>query len=79
MTDFRALLTALTDSGVEFLIVGGAAATAHGAARLTADLDIVYRRTQENCRRPYRLSGIWLHIFEARLPDFLFDGRSRPS
>jgi predicted nucleotidyltransferase len=51
MTDFRALLAALTDAGVEFLIVGGAAATAHGAARLTADLDIVYHRTQENCQR----------------------------
>lgn len=31
--------------GLEFLIVGGAAATAHGAARLTLDLDIVYRRS----------------------------------
>ena len=51
MTDFRALLAALTDAGVEFIIVGGAAATAHGATRLTADLDIVYRRTQENYRR----------------------------
>ncbi len=51
MTDFRALLAALDDAGVEFLIVGGAAATAHGAARLTADLDIVYRRTEENCQR----------------------------
>ena len=51
MTDFRALLAVLTDAGVEFLIVGGAAATAHGAARLTADLDIVYRRTEENYRR----------------------------
>lgn len=26
----------------------GAAATAHGSARLTQDLDVVYRRTQEN-------------------------------
>jgi hypothetical protein len=51
MTDFRALLAVLTDAGVEFLIVGGAAATAHGAARLTADLDIVYRRTEENYQR----------------------------
>ena len=51
MTDFRALLTGLTGGGVEFLIVEGAAATAHGAARLTADLDIVYRRTREDCQR----------------------------
>lgn len=46
MTDFRALLEALTKAQVEFLLVGGAAATAHGSARLTLDLDIVYRRTR---------------------------------
>lgn len=51
MTDFPALLSALTDSGVEFIVVGGAAANAHGVARLTFDLDIVYRRTAENIRR----------------------------
>jgi hypothetical protein len=31
--------------------VGGAAAIAHGSARLTQDLDIVYSRSQENLRR----------------------------
>lgn len=51
MTNFRVLLQALTQSKVEFIIVGGAAATAHGAARLTLDLDIVYRRTLENAER----------------------------
>lgn len=51
MTDFRALLEALTKAHVEFLLVGGAAATAHGSARLTLDLDIVYRRTPDNLRR----------------------------
>jgi hypothetical protein len=47
MTDFRALITLLANSQVEFIIVGGAAATAHGSSRLTTDLDIVYRRTSE--------------------------------
>ena len=51
MTDFRALLTLLAGARVEFIIVGGAAATAHGSARLTQDLDVVYRRTQENVTR----------------------------
>ena len=51
MTDFRALLSALTQNQVEFILVGGAAATAHGSTRLTLDLDIVYRRTAENIRR----------------------------
>jgi len=44
-------LRRLAGSGVEFIVVGGAAATAHGSARLTADLDIVYRRTAENVKR----------------------------
>ncbi|HET9530219.1 MAG TPA: nucleotidyltransferase, partial [Blastocatellia bacterium] len=51
MTDFRALISLLANSSVEFIIVGGAAATAHGSARLTDDLDIVYRRTPENVTR----------------------------
>jgi predicted nucleotidyltransferase len=51
MIDFRAALTTLTDSNVDFIIVGGAAATAHGAARLTQDLDVVYGRSRENLRR----------------------------
>ncbi|MGH9944063.1 MAG: hypothetical protein ACRD9R_17095, partial [Pyrinomonadaceae bacterium] len=51
MTDFRALLRLLAQASVEFVIVGGAAATAHGSARLTEDLDIVYRRTPGNVSR----------------------------
>jgi hypothetical protein len=51
MTDFRALLRTLADAGVEFIIVGGAAATAHGSTRLTQDLDIVYHRTPDNAAR----------------------------
>jgi predicted nucleotidyltransferase len=49
--DFAAVLRALADAGVRFIIVGGAAATAHGSARLTQDLDVVYRRDAENLRR----------------------------
>ena len=51
MTDFNALLRLLVENKVEFIIVGGAAATAHGSARLTLDLDVVYRRTTENITR----------------------------
>jgi predicted nucleotidyltransferase len=51
MTSFDELLQALVGARVEFIIVGGAAATAHGSARLTQDLDIVYRRTPENLAR----------------------------
>ena len=42
MIDFPGLLRALSEAGVQYIIVGGAAATAHGSARLTQDLDIVY-------------------------------------
>ena len=38
MTDFAALLRCLSEAGVEYILVGGAAATAHGSARLTQDV-----------------------------------------
>jgi hypothetical protein len=51
MTDFKALLRALVDAGVDFILVGGAAATVHGSSRLTRDVDVVYRRTRDNIAR----------------------------
>ncbi len=51
MTNFPRLLEVLVSSGVEFIIIGGVAATAHGSAHVTVDLDIVYRRTPENMAR----------------------------
>lgn len=51
MTDFKALLRALTEGGVEFILIGGAAATVHGSSRLTRDVDVVYRRTRDNIAR----------------------------
>lgn len=51
MTDFPSLLAALADGGVQFIIVGGVAATVHGSSRLTQDLDVVYSRTADNLAR----------------------------
>lgn len=48
MTDFRALIEALCKADVRFVLVGGVAATLHGAARLTQDIDIVYAREPDN-------------------------------
>lgn len=48
MTDFTGLIRLLSENEVEFIIVGGAAATAHGSARLTLDLDVVYNRSSGN-------------------------------
>jgi predicted nucleotidyltransferase len=51
MTDFAALLRRLAERGVEFLLVGGVAATVHGSARVTQDLDVIYARSPENLDR----------------------------
>ena len=53
-TQFPDLLRLLFHAGIEYIVVGGAAATAHGSARLTRDLDIVYSRTTENIERLVR-------------------------
>jgi predicted nucleotidyltransferase len=49
--DVGKLLRQLVDAGVEFIVVGGAAAVLHGAPITTEDLDIVHRRTPENVSR----------------------------
>lgn len=41
----------LVGSGVELILIGGVAGFAHGSARLTQDIDFVYRRTTENLAR----------------------------
>jgi hypothetical protein len=50
-TDFEGLLGALVGGGVEFIVIGGVASKAHGSARLTVDLDVVYARSADNLRR----------------------------
>ena len=49
--DVEQILLALTRNGVEFVLVGGVAAIAHGASRLTVDLDCLALRTYENLDR----------------------------
>jgi len=51
LTDYPEILQALIRGGVEFIVIGGVAGIAHGAARLTLDVDVVYRRTLENYAR----------------------------
>jgi hypothetical protein len=51
MVDLPGLPARLTTGGVRFIIVGGVAAVAHGSARLTAELDIVYERSHDNLER----------------------------
>jgi len=51
VTDFEGLLKELGKGAVDYILVGGVAATVHGSARLTQDIDIVYARNPENIAR----------------------------
>lgn len=48
---FERPLRALAEGGVRFVVVGGVAAAAHGAARATYDVDVVYERSAGNLDR----------------------------
>jgi hypothetical protein len=43
-------LETLVRHGVDFIVIGGIAAVAHGSARITADLDITYATDQPNLK-----------------------------
>jgi hypothetical protein len=67
---FESAVRALRDAEVEFVIIGGVAATFHGSASVTFDLDICYSREATNLSRlakalaPFhpRLRGIPDHL-----------------
>lgn len=50
-TDLRAVLAALAEQEVEFVIIGGVALVASGSSRVTEDLDLCYSRSRENLIR----------------------------
>jgi predicted nucleotidyltransferase len=49
--NFRQIFPLLHEAGVRFIVVGGGAAIAHGLARMTMDVDVVYARDKENLER----------------------------
>lgn len=51
MTRFAQLLRRLVEGRVELIVIGGIAGVAHGAARATYDLDVLYRRSPDNLER----------------------------
>jgi hypothetical protein len=51
VTDFERLLQTLGAGGVEYILIGGLAANAHGAIRTTRDVDVVYARSRANLER----------------------------
>ncbi len=76
MTDFPRLLQALSEAGVEHLIVGGLAATIHGSARLTQDLDVVYDRATDNLERLVRALGPYRPYLRGVPPGLPFEWSS---
>jgi hypothetical protein len=60
--NFSGILKRLLDFQVDFIVVGGVAATLHGTPVTTFDLDIVHRRTSKNLERLERA----LNDLEAR-------------
>lgn len=55
--DFREMLSAFIEEGVEFLVVGAYALAAHGVPRATGDLDCWIRRSEDNAARVMRALG----------------------
>jgi hypothetical protein len=47
----EAIVRALNEAGVRYLIVGGMAVVAHGYLRFTADLDLILDLREDNLRR----------------------------
>ena len=72
--DFVEMLSALTETGTEFIVVGAHALAAHGVPRATGDLDIWIRGTTENAARVLAA----LKVFGAPLFDVSADDLTRP-
>jgi hypothetical protein len=72
--DFADMLSALSEAGVDFLIVGAHALAAHGVPRATGDLDIWIRPTEDNAKRTLQA----LAAFGAPLADLAIEDLTRP-
>lgn len=57
------LLLILSEHGVDFIVIGGIAATAHGSRYMTDDVDVLFERSLENRQRLAKA----LHALAARL------------
>ena len=73
MTQLEQLLAALSDAGVEFIIVGGVAARAHGSSRLTDDIDVSYARTPANLARVVNALAPFTPYLRGAPPGLPFD------
>jgi hypothetical protein len=81
--DPSTVIAALLDHGVEFVVVGGVAAIAHGVQRTTRDIDFLLRPGKRNSRRAIAAlaelgaeelrprSKRWVRVSAAADPDWL--------
>jgi len=78
MNDFERILTALRSADVSFVIIGGVAATVHGSARLTSDIDVVYERSPANIERLVKAMAPLKPYLRGAPPDlpFRFDSET---
>jgi len=57
LASFDALVAALQQAGVRYLIAGGLAVNAHGYLRFTKDVDVVVRLAPDNIERAFAVLG----------------------
>lgn len=72
------MVQGLAATDMRFVIIGGVAASAHGSARITDDLDICYDPEPENCERLAATLASWNAYprgVEPGLP-FIMDART---
>jgi hypothetical protein len=72
--DFVEMLSALSEAGAEYLLVGAYALAAYGVPRATGDIDIWVRPSPENAEKVRAA----LATFGAPLFDLTIDDLSRP-
>jgi predicted nucleotidyltransferase len=75
---FETILAALKARNIRFVLVGGVAATIHGSARFTNDIDVCYDTAPDNVDRLVSLLTEWqayLRGIEPGLP-FILDRRT---
>ena len=70
--EFERLLQTLLAARVKFVLVGGLAAVAHGAATLTGDVDVCYARDQENLERLTQALALFHPRLRGAPPDLPF-------
>ncbi|PJZ76835.1 hypothetical protein [Leptospira neocaledonica] len=81
MTKFEKILELLEKAGIDYILIGGLAATAFGSSRLTTDIDLVYSRSPENRKRISQMFSS-LHPYLRGAPPnlpFQFDERTLSS